>query len=120
MVLPRRTADKHCSKQAWAEVVAYDVGMGLLLSPAYAAGLAGAILGGTVAFGVGVTVVAVPASVFAVPAMLYEPVRLGSPALSRYPNRLNQAAWSGAHLVLKACNNAGKVLLPNKLLGQTA
>ena len=95
----RRTADKNCSAQAWAEVVAYDVGMGLVLSPAYGAAAFGVITGGTLAFSLATMATAVPASIFAIPAMMYEPFRRGTP-LRKYPNRLNQAAWSGANLVV--------------------
>jgi len=102
----RRTADRQCSTQAWAEVVAYDTGMGIVLSPAYAAALAGAIASGAFAFSLAVVGTAVPAAVFAVPAMMYEPVRVSVPALAKHPNRLNQAAWSGANFVVRACHNA--------------
>jgi len=103
----RRTADKHCSKQAWAEVIAYDTAMGLVLSPAYAAAFAGCVLGGTLAFSGAVVATAVPASMFAVPAMMYEPFRRATP-LRKYPNRLNQAAWSGANLVVHMTKSAVK------------
>ena len=103
----RRTADKHCSKKAWAEVVAYDTAMGLVLSPAYAAAFAGAVVGGCLAFGGAIMAASVTAAVFAVPAMVYEPLRRATP-LRKYPNRLNQAAWSGANLVVGMTKTAAQ------------
>ena len=79
--------------------------MGLVLSPAYAAAFAGCVVGGALAFSGAVVATAVPASVFAVPAMMYEPLRRATP-LRKYPNRLNQAAWAGANFVVRATKSA--------------
>ena len=89
------------------KVIAYDTAMGLVLSPAYATAAAGCVVGGTLAFSGAVLATALPASVFAVPAMMYEPFRRATP-LRKYPNRLNQAAWSGANLVVRMTTRAVK------------